>query len=190
MRKAKVERKTKETDIKVEVNLDGIGNSTIKTPIMFCNHMLTTLSKHSLIDINIDAKGDSTHHIIEDTAITLAEAINKALGDKKGIERFGDAVIPMDETLVRVSLDVGGRSYFVFKCKFTRIELDDLAIEELIHFFETFAFNLKINLHMRLLYGENDHHKVEALFKALAISLRRAFKINERVNIPSTKGVL
>ena len=190
MRKSNLERKTKETQIKLELNLDGSGNYDINTPIILFNHMLSTFVKHSNIDLKLDAIGDSAHHIIEDTAIALAKAFDKALGDKMSIERFGEALIPMDESLIQIALDLGGRSYYIMDGNFKRLSLDDLAIEDILHFLETFANNLKINLHIKILYGKNDHHKLEAVFKALAISFKRAIKINEKTTIPSTKGVL
>jgi imidazoleglycerol-phosphate dehydratase len=190
MRKAIVNRKTNETNIHIELDLDGKGDFSIDTPIKFFNHMLSIFSKHSSIDLKITSSGDSNHHIIEDTAIALADAINKALQDKKGIARFGEALIPMDETLAQVVIDIGGRGYFKFDADFKRIELDDLAIEDAKHFFDTFSKNLKINLHAKIFYGENEHHKIEALFKALAVSLKRAISKNHSETLPSTKGVL
>ena len=190
MRESNINRKTKETNIEVGINLDGRGKYNIDTPITFFNHMLSTFSKHSKIDLNIIAKGDSIHHIIEDTAITLANAFEKALGDKRGIERFGEAIIPMDDTLVRVVLDIGGRSHYHFEGEFKRIDIDDLLVEDLLHFLETLTQNLKINLHVKILYGKNDHHKIEAVFKALALSFRRAINQTNNKDIPSTKGVL
>ncbi|MEM2109451.1 MAG: imidazoleglycerol-phosphate dehydratase HisB [Candidatus Odinarchaeota archaeon] len=190
MRTSDLNRKTKETEISIKINLDGKGASNIRTPIKFLNHMLSTLSKHSSIDMSIVAGGDSPHHITEDVAITLAEAINTALGDKKGIERFGEAIIPMDDTLAQVAVDIGGRPYYVFNIDFKRPTIDDMAAEDIIHFLKTFTSNLKINLHGKILYGENDHHKVEALFKALAVALKRAIKLADTDTIPSTKGVI
>ncbi len=190
MRTADLKRVTKETSIQVKLNLDGKGVSEIKTPIRFLNHMLATISKHSHIDLIISAEGDSPHHIAEDVAITLAEALNSALGDKKGIERFGEATIPMDDALAQVALDVGGRPYYILNLEFKRTSIDDMATEDIIHFLKTFSANLKINLHAKILYGENDHHKVEALFKALAVALKRAVKLTNLDAVPSTKGVI
>lgn len=190
MRSTDLIRKTKETHVSVKLNLDGKGVFDIDTPITFMNHMLSTFSKHSHIDLTINARGDSPHHIVEDIAITLAEAINQALGDKIGIERFGEANIPMDDTLAQVILDISGRPYYVLSIDFKRPTIDDIATEDIIHFLKTFASSLKINIHAKVLYGENDHHKIEALFKALAVSLKRAIKNTGGTTSPSTKGVI
>ncbi len=191
-RKATVKRTTKETDISVEVNLDGVGRSDISTGIGFFDHMLTSLSKHSGIDMAISCKGDlpiDDHHSVEDVAITLGQAIVKALGNKQGIERYGWALIPMDETLARSAIDLSGRSVLVFKATFSRPEINGFSTEMVEHFFYSLAENLKANIHLEICYGRNTHHKVEGLFKALAVALRQAVKITSD-HMPSTKGLL
>lgn len=191
MRKARVERQTEETDIVVEVELDGSGNSKVDTPISFLNHMLASLSKHSLIDINVDASGDLNHHIVEDTAICIGRAIRKALGDFKGIRRFGYALAPMDCSLALVALDISNRPYAVIELRTERDDIEDMASEDIHHFFESLSASFKINLHVRVEYGKNDHHKVEAAFKALALALREVVSIDpRREDVPSTKGVI
>ncbi len=192
MREAKITRKTKETEIRVVINLDGTGNSKIETPSIFLNHMLASVSKHSLFDIKIKSEGDLVHHIIEDTAITLGEALNKALGDKAGIFRFGWAIIPMDDSLARVSVDLGGRPYCVIDTKFEDKIIEDLATNDIKHFLFSFCASLKANIHIHALYGDDDHHKAEAIFKALAVALRKAVSIDPRrkEEIPSVKEVL
>jgi len=191
-RTAKVSRKTKETDIVVEVNLDGTGKSTISSGIGFFDHMLESLSKHSRIDMSISCQGDlpiDDHHSVEDIAIVLGQAILQALGDKKGIERYGWAMIPMDETLARGAVDLCGRSVLVFQASFGRPEINGFSMEMVEHFFFSLAEHLKANIHLEICYGKNTHHKVEALFKALAVSLRQAVKITSN-EMPSTKGVI
>ncbi len=192
-RKAILERKTKETDISVSVNLDGTGKYKISTGLSFFDHMLEQLSKHSLIDMNIKVKGDlhiDEHHTIEDTGITLSKAITKALGDKKGIERFG-VRMPMDESLAEVSLDLSGRSYTTFNAKFKREKVGDMPTEMLEHFFRSFADGLKATLSVRIT-GKNEHHMIESSFKALARALKMAAERNSRTTkiLPSTKGLL
>jgi imidazoleglycerol-phosphate dehydratase len=191
-RKAAVKRTTKETDISVEVNLDGEGRSDISTGIGFFDHMLTSLSKHSRIDMAITCKGDlpiDDHHSVEDVAITLGQAIVKALGQKQGIERYGWALIPMDETLARSAIDLSGRSVLVFKAAFSRPEINGFSTEMVEHFFFSLAEHLKANIHLEICYGRNTHHKVEGLFKALAVAMRQAVKITSD-DMPSTKGVI
>jgi len=184
---------TKETDISVFLNIDGSGTSDISTGIGFLDHMLTLLAKHALIDLTLQAKGDlkvDEHHTVEDTALALGSALSEALGDKRSIERYG-FLLPMDEALAEVALDLSGRPYFVFKGTFKREYVGELPTELVAHFFESFAQALKCNLHMTIQRGSNEHHKVEALFKALGRCLRQAFRRSpyER-SIPSTKGSL
>lgn len=192
-RKAEIERKTKETEIKVLVNIDGEGESRINSGIGFFDHMLELFSKHSLIDIEMKAAGDINvdfHHTIEDMGITIGQAINKALGDKKGINRFGSAYIPMDESLARTVVDLSGRGRLVYKfyLKENIGGVDTTLIKE---FFKAVAENAKMNIHIEVLYGDDTHHQIEAVFKAFAVALRGAVSYNERIRgIASTKGKL
>jgi len=195
MRIAAVHRKTKETDIKVEVNLDGNGSHKINTGIGFLNHMIEQLSFHSLIDINLEVKGDlhvDFHHTTEDSAIAIGQAIKQALGDKKGINRYGSFYIPMDETLSRVVIDICGRIYPIFNVKFSRDKIGEIDSELFREWFFAFASALGCNLHVENLYGINNHHIIESCFKALANALRIAVEINERKvgQVSSTKGIL
>lgn len=195
MRKATVERKTKETSIRVEVNLDGTGVYNVSTGIGFLDHMLEQLSKHSLMDISLKAEGDihiDFHHTTEDTGWAIGEAVSKALGDRKGIERFAHAYIPMDETLSRVALDFSGRPYLIWKVDFTKPKLGDMDTELFKEWFQAFSQSAGVTLHVENLYGENNHHIVESCYKGLARALRQAVAINPRKanEVPSTKGVL
>ncbi len=195
MRTATIERKTKETSVKATVNLDGKGIYNVSTGIGFLDHMMEQLSRHSLVDITIEAKGDlhiDYHHTTEDVGITLGEAVNKALGERRGITRYGSAYAPMDETLTRVALDISGRPYFIWKVSFSKPKLGDMDTELFREWFQAFAFNSGMTLHIENLYGENNHHIVESCYKALARSLRDAISIDPRKSddIPSTKGVL
>jgi imidazoleglycerol-phosphate dehydratase len=195
MRIGKVERRTKETEIMAEVNLDGQGRSEIATGIGFLDHMLDQLARHSLIDITCKAKGDlhiDYHHTTEDTGIAIGEAVSKALGDRKGITRYGEATIPMDETLTRVALDASNRPYLIWKVNFSRDKLGEMDTELFKEWFQAFAQNAGLTLHVENLYGENNHHIVESSFKALARALRQAVEIDPRKSdaIPSTKGTL
>ena len=195
MRKAKVERKTKETSIKVVVDLDGTGKYKVSTGIGFLDHMLEQLSRHSLIDLEVEAKGDlhiDFHHTTEDTGIAIGEAVAKALGDLRGINRFGAAVIPMDETLSRVTLDVSKRPYLIWKVKFSKPKLGDMDSELFKEWFQAFAQAAGITLHVENVYGENNHHIIESCYKGLARALRQAVEIDSRKAdaVPSTKGVL
>jgi imidazoleglycerol-phosphate dehydratase len=195
MRKAILERNTKETKIKVEVNLDGNGQYKISTGIGFFNHMLEQLSHHSLIDINLEAIGDlhiDFHHTVEDCAIALGDAIKNALGDKKGITRFAHSYVPMDETLSRCVIDLSGRAYPIFNCEFKRDKVGEMDCELFREFFHAFAQSIGCNLHIENFYGVNNHHIVESCFKALARSLRVAIEIDQRKKevINSTKGIL
>ncbi|MBL6621588.1 MAG: imidazoleglycerol-phosphate dehydratase HisB [Rickettsiales bacterium] len=194
-RKSKVSRTTKETEVKVKLDIDGVGAYNINTGIGFFDHMLEQLAKHSLIDLEVQAKGDlhiDFHHTVEDTAIVIGQAFKKALGERKGIERFSTKYVPMDETLSRVSLDISGRPYMVWDVSFKRDKIGDMDTELFREWFYAFAFNIGANLHVKNLYGENAHHIIESCFKALALSLREALAINPRSKnkIPSTKGSL
>ena len=194
-RTATVERKTKETSVAVEVNLDGTGQYDVSTGIGFLDHMLEQLSRHSLMDLKVRAQGDlhiDFHHTTEDTGIVIGEAVKKALGDFKGIRRYATAIIPMDETCTRVSIDVSQRPYLVWKVNFTKPKLGDMDTELFKEWFQAFAQNAGITLHVENMYGENNHHIVESCFKGLARALRDAMEIDPRTAgvIPSTKGVL
>ena len=205
-RKSKVHRKTKETEIKIELNIDGSGKSKINYPIPFLGHMFTLFSKHGLFDLKLTAKGDvevDLHHLIEDTGLSLGEAFKKTLGAKKKIERYGHAIVPMDESLaeVKTAVDISGRPHFTFKAKFAkellyakigkeRVKLY-LDPEMLREFFESFVYKAGITLHIDLKRGKNTHHKIEAIFKAFGMALSKACQINPRKKgVPSTKGLL
>ena len=194
-RKATIERKTKETDIRASVDLDGSGAADIATGIGFLDHMLEQLARHSLIDITLKAQGDlhiDFHHTAEDSGIVLGQAIAKALGDKTGITRYADVHLPMDETLTRVAVDVSGRPYLVWKVAFTRDKLGDFDTELFREWFQAFAQNAGITLHVENLSGENNHHIAETCYKGLARALRKAVEIDPRQagRVPSTKGTL
>ena len=194
-RKAKIVRKTKETSISVEVNLDGKGLYKVDTKIGFLNHMLEQLSKHSLIDLKIVAKGDThidLHHTTEDTGIAIGEAVKKAAGNLKGIKRYASTLIPMDETLTRVALDVSNRPYLIWKMDLKVEKLGEMDTELFKEWFQAFSQAAGITLHIENLYGDNSHHKIESCFKALARSLKEALDIDKRIktSIPSTKGKL
>ena len=195
MRTQSLSRKTNETDISVEINLDGQGHYDIETGIGFFDHMLEQLSRHSLIDIKVRAQGDlhiDYHHTVEDVGITLGKALSKALGDMKGITRYADALIPMDETLTRAAIDISGRPYLVWNVEFNRDKIGDMDTELFIEWYRAFAFGAGITLHMENIYGENNHHIIESCYKALARALRKAIEIDPRKahQIPSTKGAL
>ena len=194
-RKAKISRKTKETSIAVEVNIDGKGKYKIETGIGFLDHMLEQLSKHSLMDISVKAKGDThidLHHTTEDTGIAIGEAISKAAGNRKGIKRYAHALIPMDETLTRVAIDVSNRPYLIWKVDLKVEKLGEMDTELFKEWFQAFSQSAGITLHIENVYGENSHHKIESCFKGLARSLKDAFEIDKRIksSIPSTKGKL
>jgi|TARA_B110000967_G_scaffold13058_1_gene12596 imidazoleglycerol-phosphate dehydratase len=194
-RKAKISRKTKETSIAVEVNIDGKGKYKIDTGIGFLDHMLEQLSKHSLIDITVKAKGDThidLHHTTEDTGIAIGEAINKAAGNRKGIKRYASTMIPMDETLSRVSLDVSNRPYLIWKVDLKVEKLGEMDTELFKEWFQAFSQAAGITLHVENIYGENSHHKIESCYKGLARSLKDALMIDSRIknSVPSTKGKL
>jgi imidazoleglycerol-phosphate dehydratase len=192
MRRAKVERKTTEVNITLGLNIDGKGKSNVKTRIKFLDHLLTTLAKHSLFDLTVKAEGDLKHHISEDVALALGEALNQALADKKGIRRFGSAFVSMDESLARAVVDLGGRPYSNLDLKLGRLKIEDLKTEDITHFLASFAQTSKLSLHLTVLYGTNEHHKIEAAIKALAIALREAATPDPRRvdEVPSAKGVL
>ncbi|MFW2330871.1 MAG: imidazoleglycerol-phosphate dehydratase HisB [Nitrospinota bacterium] len=194
-RQATIERKTNETNISITTNLDGVGKFDITTSVPFFDHMLSQLAKHSLIDLEVKATGDievDYHHTVEDVGISFGEAVLKALGDKRGIKRFGFASIPMNETLAEVSLDISGRSYIVFDANFAKSKIGEFDVELAEEFFRAFANAANITLHIGVKSGTNLHHMVEAMFKALAIALRSAIAIDPRVSdqIQSTKGQL
>lgn len=195
MRNADIHRKTNETDIHVKLDLDGSGQHTIRTGIGFFDHMLNHLALHSLIDLEISARGDleiDTHHTVEDCAILLGQAFDQALGSRAGITRMGSAYVPMDDTLAFVSLDLSGRPYAVLKTVWNRPTVGGLDTSQIDHFFESFAFSSRTTLHAQILYGRDDHHGAEALFKALGRALYAAVAIDPRRQgtIPSTKGSL
>lgn len=195
MRDATIARKTKETDIEVRLNLDGTGAYDVSTGIGFLDHMLEQLSRHSLMDLHVRAKGDlhiDYHHTTEDTGIAIGQAVDQALGDRAGITRFGSSYIPMDETLSRVALDISARPYLIWRVQFTKPKLGDMDTELFKEWFQAFSQAAGITLHVETLYGENNHHMVESCFKGLARALRAATTIDSRAAhaIPSTKGVL
>ena len=192
-RKAKIERVTKETEIKIDLNIDGINRYSVDTGIGFLDHMLEQLSKHSGIDMDLDAKGDlhiDHHHTTEDTGYVVGKAIDEALGDRKGINRFGHAYVPMDETLTRVVLDFSGRPYLVWKVFFTQSKLGEMDTELFKEWFQAFTQAVGANVHVENIYGINNHHIIESCFKGLAVALKQAIKIplSNNNNIPSTKG--
>ena len=185
-------RKTAETDISATINLDGSGTSSCETGVVFLDHMLTSFSRHSGIDVQLRCNGDlevDDHHTVEDVALVLGKAIVEALGDKKGIGRYGWAIIPMDEALAQCSLDLGGRSYCVFRAEFQRPVIQGLSTEMVEHFFVSLSRTMNANLHLAVLEGRNTHHMIEALFKSLAYAMKQAVKI-EGAEIKSTKGVI
>ena len=195
MRQASIERNTRETRIAVTVDLDGTGRYDVSTGIGFLDHMLEQLSRHSLIDLTVRASGDlhiDFHHTTEDTGIAIGQAVAEALGDRKGIRRYGSALIPMDETLTRVALDCSNRPYLIWKVAFTRPRLGEFDTELFREWFGALAQNAGLTLHVENLYGENSHHIAESCFKGLARALRQAVEIDPRQaeSVPSTKGVL
>lgn len=195
MRQASTERDTTETRIRVAVDLDGTGRYSVKTGLGFLDHMLEQLSRHSLIDLDVTAEGDlhiDAHHTTEDSAIAIGQAVNRALGERKGINRYGSALIPMDETLSRVAIDLSNRPYLVWKVGFSRDKLGTMDTELFKEWFYAFAQAAGATLHVETLYGENNHHIVESCFKALARALREAISIDQRKAdaVPSTKGTL
>ena len=192
MRVAERMRETTETQVLVKLNLDGKGASKVRTGVKYLDHLLTSFSKHSLIDLEVTAKGDLTHHVVEDVAIVLGETLDEAMGDKAGIYRFGYSYVAMDDALSRVVLDCSGRGYAVIEIKLSRSRVEDLPREDAIHFFQTLSQKAKVNLHVQTLYGDNDHHKLESVFKAAAVALRTAVSFDPRRGNekPSSKGAL
>ena len=195
MRSATIQRKTRETDISVTVDLDGTGKAEIATGVGFFDHMLEQVARHSLIDVTVAAKGDlhiDQHHTVEDVGIALGQALRQALGDSKGITRYADVHLPMDEVLTRCAIDVSGRPYLVWKVAFTRGKIGDFDSELFREFFQALAQNALVTLHIETLYGHNNHHIAETCFKALARALRAAVAIDPRQEgrVPSTKGSL
>jgi len=195
MRKATVRRTTKETDVEVEIDLDGDGASSVATGIGFLDHMLDLLARHSRIDIAVKAKGDlhiDHHHTTEDVGIALGQAVKRALGEMKGITRYADVHMPMDEALTRVAIDISGRPFLVFRPKFVRDKVGSFDTELVQEWFQAFAINAGVTLHVETLYGGNDHHIAESCFKGLARALRQAVAIDPRAagEVPSTKGTL
>ena len=195
MRKASIERKTTETEIAVTVDLDGKGAYDVKTGVGFLDHMLEQLARHSLLDIKVRAKGDlhiDFHHTTEDSGIALGQAVAKALGDRKGIRRYASVHLPMDEALTRAAIDVSGRPYLIWKVAFSRPKIGDFDTELVREWFQAFAMNAGVTLHVETLYGDNNHHIAESCFKSLARALREAIEIDPRQKnrIPSTKGSL
>ncbi len=195
MRKSKITRKTAETDISIQLNLDGNGIADIQTGIAFFDHMLTQIAVHGLFDLDIHAQGDlavDQHHVIEDVGLTLGDAFRNALSDKAGIVRMGQADVPMDEALARIVIDLSGRPYLVFTCDWADMRVADIPVSLIEHFFYAFSMEAKVNLHASVPYGQDNHHKTEALFKAFGRALRQAAAIDPRRQdqVPSSKGVL
>ena len=193
-RTADISRKTKETQVRVAINLDGTGAAQIKTGVGFFDHMLDLLSRHSLIDLTVEAQGDlhiDAHHTVEDVGIVLGQALEKAVGDKKGIYRYGWAIVPMDESLAQVAIDLSGRPAFVYNVHYRGSMIGNFPVELVEEFFKSVATNAKMNLHVNVPYGTNNHHIAEAIFKATAKALRHAIENDPRnPNVPSTKGSL
>jgi imidazoleglycerol-phosphate dehydratase len=191
-RTASVNRETSETSIRLELNIDGTGKYDIYTGVNMFDHLLSQLAKHGLFDITLKADGDDPHHIVEDVAICLGKAFGEALAEKRGLVRMADVTVPMDEALVQVAVDISGRGYAVLDFAFTGNDMFGFSADLVRHFFESFAFESRVNLHARVLYGSNDHHKAEALFKALGKALDKATIIDERISreLPTTKGRL
>ncbi len=194
-RQARIERKTKETEVVLQLNLDGIGAGKVQTPIPFFSHMLDAWAKHGLFDLAVEAQGDvevDHHHTVEDVGIVLGQALRQALGDKKGIVRYGTAFVPMDEALVSASVDLSGRPYLVFGVPVARTRVSNFELDLLQEFFRAFAFNAEMTLHVTMHYGHNLHHITEAVFKAIGRALAEATRLNPRIAgiLPSTKGTL
>jgi imidazoleglycerol-phosphate dehydratase len=191
-RKATVTRETKETSVKVELNIEGKGQSEITTGIRFFDHMLSQLAQHGIFDIKLSATGPDQHHVVEDVAISLGKAFNQALGDRRGIVRMAHAVVPMDDALALVALDIGGRGYTEFEASFNDTSIEKMSADLIRHFFVSFSSEAKLNIHAKVLSGVDDHHKAEALFKALARALDAATRLDERITgrIPSTKDTI
>ncbi|MCS7116861.1 MAG: imidazoleglycerol-phosphate dehydratase HisB [Nitrososphaerota archaeon] len=191
MRIGRVERETRETKVLVELNVDGEGKAEVDTSIKYLDHLIKTLATHSSFDIKVEAKGDLQHHIIEDLAICLGESLNRALGERKGISRFGYAMVPMDESLAYVSVDLVRRPFCVLNLKIEKDNVEGIVREDIYHFIRSFTHSLQATVHIQVQYGDNEHHKVEAAFKALALALRQAVSSDvKRRDIPSSKGVM
>jgi imidazoleglycerol-phosphate dehydratase len=193
-RKAEIKRKTRETDVRIALDLDGTGINRIDTDVPFLDHMLELFARHGLFDLEITCKGDlkiDDHHSVEDTAITLGQAFAQAMGDKVGIVRYGIAYVPMDETLARAVVDLSGRSYLIYKVQNTRDRVGTFSVELAEHFWHSFAEHCKCNLHIEVFYGRNQHHIIEAVFKSAARALSQAVRIDQRIEgVMSTKGVI
>jgi imidazoleglycerol-phosphate dehydratase len=194
-RQARLERKTRETSVRIELDLDGTGTSKVDTPIPFFSHMLEAWSKHGFMDLAVEASGDvevDQHHTVEDVGIVLGQALAEAVGDKKGIVRFGTGTVPMDETLVSAAVDISGRPFLVFNVPVARTRVSNFDLDLLVEFFRAFAFNAGITLHVTMHYGHNLHHITEAVFKAVGRALAAATRIDPRIAgvLPSTKGTL
>lgn len=191
-RTASIKRETKETKVSLELNLDGSGKPEIRTGIEMFNHLLSQVGRHGLFDIKLTASGDDPHHLAEDVAICFGKALGEALGEKKGIVRMGDATVPMDDALAMVAVDIGGRGYSVLELSFAKNDMFGFPTDLIRHFLESFAIEARINLHARVLYGTNDHHRAEAVFKALGKALDKATRVDPRLGgeLPSTKGML
>ncbi|HEY50842.1 MAG TPA: imidazoleglycerol-phosphate dehydratase HisB [Dehalococcoidia bacterium] len=191
-RKSAIKRETKETKINLELNLDGSGKWQIDTGIKMFDHLLAQLAQHGIFDLTIAAAGNDQHHVAEDVAICLGKALAEALGDKRGIVRMADASVPMDDALATVVLDISGRGYTVLELPFSDNDMRGFATDLIRHFLESFAIEARMNLHARIMYGTNDHHKAEALFKALGRALDKATRVDERIGdeLPSTKDLL
>ncbi len=187
-----IKRETRETNINLELNIDGSGKWEMNTGIRMFDHLLAQLAQHGIFDIKILATGNDQHHLVEDVAICLGRAFGEALGEKQGIVRMADATVPMDDTLAMVAVDIGGRGYTVLDLPFTDNDMAGFPTDLIRHFLESFALEARLNLHAKILYGTNDHHKAEALFKALGRALDVATRIDERISgeLPSTKGLL
>jgi len=191
MRVSKIKRKTKETEVEARINLDGSGTASVDTGIKFFDHMLSSFAKHGCFDLRVKARGDFEHHVAEDTMIALGEAIDRALGSKAGIRRMGDAIVPMDDALALAAVDLSGRAYPEIEVKFAKRKVGDLSSDLIKHVLQVLAINGKFNLHVQVLRGQNDHHKAEAIFKALGVALAEAVsKSARRKGVPSTKGVI
>ncbi|HHW47379.1 MAG TPA: imidazoleglycerol-phosphate dehydratase HisB [Clostridiaceae bacterium] len=193
-RKSEISRKTNETDINLSFCVDGSGNANVNTGIGFFNHMLDLFAKHGLFDMEVQSKGDldvDAHHTVEDVGIVLGQAIKEALGDKKSIKRYGTSFVPMDEALAMVALDLSGRPFLVFDARFENSRVGDMDTELMEEFFRAVAYNAGMNLHIKVLYGKNTHHMIEAVFKAFGRALDEAARIDDRIDgVMSTKGVL
>lgn len=192
-RKGALRRATNETQVELTLVLDGVGEATVSTGLGFLDHMLATLAKHARFDLRLTCRGDlevDDHHTVEDVALALGSALDAALGERRGIERFGSALVPLDEALARVAVDLSGRAFARVDLRLSRESIGAVATENVTHFFRSFAQTARLTLHAEVLAGENDHHRIEAAFKALARALRDAVRLDGSTTVPSTKGVL